>query len=95
MDIDIDSDPFSLSYGQKKLLSIYNILSISPKIILLDEPTAGLDKKNKELVINEIINMKSFRATVVIVSHDDKMLKILSERLIMVNMGRIIQNIYL
>jgi energy-coupling factor transporter ATP-binding protein EcfA2 len=43
---DISVDPFSLSYGQKKILTITATFLIEPKVILLDEPTAGLDLKN-------------------------------------------------
>lgn len=43
---ELSKDPFSLSYGQKKILSIVSTFLMEPKLILLDEPTAGLDTKN-------------------------------------------------
>ena len=63
---------YKLSEGEKKLVAIGTILSMRPQVFLLDEPTADLDEKNRERIIN-IINGLS--TSYVITSHDMELLK--------------------
>lgn len=65
-----DKHPYNLSGGEKKKVSISCILSISPEVILMDEPTAALDPKSKEYVKNLIKKFKDENKTVIFVTHD-------------------------
>lgn len=89
MNLDLNVDPFSLSFGQKKLLSIYSVLTIRPKVVMLDEPFLALDMKNKKIVINKINNLRKNKNTVIIVSHDEDMLNSICDRIIYFKKGRI------
>ena len=78
----------SLSGGQKQRLSIVRALLQKPDLLILDEPTVGLDNKNKEIILKKVKKL-SRNMTVIIVSHDkyvfkyaDSIYKINSQKLI-------------
>ena len=80
-----------LSNGEKRLVALASILVYNPKIILLDEPTIGLDYKNKKKVINIIKNLKNrYEKTIIIVSHEIDLLYELCDNLIVLSDGKII-----
>lgn len=81
----------SLSNGEKRLVAIASILIYNPKIILFDEPTIGLDYKNKKKVINLIKTLKNrYDKTIIVVSHDIDLLYSLCNDLIVLNDGKVI-----
>lgn len=86
-----DRSPHELSAGEQRKVAIASILIYEPEIIVLDEPTAGLDYKSK-LDILKIINMlKSMGKTIIIVSHDIEFLaKIPLDQVIVMDSGRIV-----
>lgn len=61
---------YHLSYGEKKRASIATVLSMNPKILLLDEPTGGLDPRSSSKFINLLYTLKSQGRTLLIVTHD-------------------------
>lgn len=66
-----DKSPFDISGGQKRRVAIAGVIVTRPKILILDEPTAGLDPKGKKEIISLIHFLKkSFCPTVVMISHD-------------------------
>lgn len=66
-----DRSPFELSGGQKRRVAIAGILAMTPEVLILDEPTAGLDPKGKKEILELIMSLKkSVLKTVVIISHD-------------------------
>ncbi len=65
-----DRHPYNLSGGEKKKVSIACILSIEPEVILMDEPTASLDPKSRNEVINLIKSFKEKGKTVILITHD-------------------------
>ena len=62
--------PFELSDGEKRRVSIAGILALNPKILVLDEPTAGLDPKGAENILNLFKKLNDDGITIVLVSHD-------------------------
>lgn len=83
-----DRCPHHLSFGEKKKVSIATILSMTPDIFLLDEPTANLDPVGKRKMIH---TLKSLKSTKIIASHDIEMLLELCDKAIVMNAGRIIK----
>lgn len=69
-----ERSPLELSGGQKRRVAIAGILAINPKVLVLDEPTAGLDPKKSKDMIDLFISLnKEFGTTIIIVSHDNEM----------------------
>ena len=80
-----------LSNGEKRLIAIASTLVYNPKLILFDEPTIGLDYKNKKKVINLIKNLKNrYEKTIIIVSHDIDLMYELCDDLIVLSNGKLI-----
>ena len=66
--------PLELSGGQKRRVAIAGIIACDPKIIVLDEPTAGLDPKGAREMIDLFVSLnREFNKTIIIVSHDNEM----------------------
>lgn len=82
---------YELSNGEKRLIAIASILIYNPKIILLDEPTIGLDYKNKKKILR-IINLLKNKCnkTIIIVSHDIDFIYKICDDLIVIDKGSLI-----
>ena len=82
--------PFELSGGQKKRVAIAGVLAMNPKILFLDEPTAGLDPKGRDEILDQISELHKARGiTIILVSHSMEDVAKYVERLIVVNRGQI------
>ena len=82
--------PFELSGGQKKRAAIAGVLAMNPKILILDEPTAGLDPKGRDEILDQISELHKVRGiTIILVSHSMEDVAKYVERLIVVNRGQI------
>jgi len=86
----LDKSPFELSGGQKKRLSIAEILVMRPEILIMDEPTAGLDPKGRDDVFSFVRKYhKSAGITTILVSHYMEDIARLVDRVIVLNKGSI------
>lgn len=86
----INSPSYDLSLGQKQRITIAGILSIKPKLIIMDEPTAMLDPEGKENIKNIVIKLKEKGFTIIYVTNIiDEIF--LSDRAIVLENGRIIK----
>lgn len=71
-----DKRPPQLSGGQRQRVAIARAFAKNPKVIIADEPTASLDQKNGELVVEHLFNInKNFKTTIIMASHDHMVLK--------------------
>ena len=78
--------PFDLSGGQKRRVAIAGVIAMEPKVLILDEPTAGLDPKGREQILNNIRTYQQAKhATVIMVSHSMEEIADSVERLVVVN----------
>ena len=66
----MDKHPYDLSGGEQQKLAFAKILLMQPKIILLDEPTKGIDAYSKKLLADILVSLKKQGITIVIVTHD-------------------------
>jgi len=92
LDKDIyDKSPFELSGGQKRRAAIAGVLAMRPKILILDEPAAGLDPKGREEILTQIKQMhETLGITVILVSHSMDDAARLTQRVIVLNYGKLL-----
>ncbi len=83
--------PSALSGGMRKRVSIARALAVSPRLILYDEPTAGLDPVLTEQIGRVIADLKKLRITSIVVTHDLNLGFHVADRLGMVHEGRLIE----
>ena len=82
--------PFELSGGQKRRVAIAGVLAMEPEILIMDEPTAGLDPRGRDEIFAQIKNLHSKMGnTVVIVSHSMEDIAKLTDRLAVIADGRV------
>ncbi|EGD51745.1 ABC transporter related protein [Thermoanaerobacter ethanolicus JW 200] len=85
-----DKSPFEVSGGQKRRIAIAGILAMKPKILILDEPTAGLDPKGKEEILNKIKEIHDkYKMITILVSHSMEDIARFADKIIVMNKGRI------
>ena len=85
-----NKSPFELSGGQKRRVAIAGVLAMNPEIIVLDEPTAGLDPKGRDKILNRIKELHDNTGIgVVLVSHSMEDVANYAQRLIVINNGKI------
>ncbi len=86
-----DISPFELSGGQKRRVAIAGVLAMEPKVLILDEPTAGLDPKGRDDILKEIKLLHSKRnITILLVSHSMEDIAKLVDRVIVMSKGKIV-----
>ena len=82
--------PFELSGGQKKRVAIAGVLAMNPKILILDEPTAGLDPKGRDDILDQIAELHKVRGiTIILVSHSMEDVARYVDRIIVMNKGQV------
>ena len=85
-----DKSPFELSGGQKRRVAIAGVLAMKPDILILDEPTAGLDPKGRDEILNQIkVVQQTYGTTIILVSHSMDDVSRLVSRLIVMNRGEV------
>ncbi len=83
--------PFDLSGGQKRRVAIAGVLAMKPDILVLDEPTAGLDPKGRDEILDQIAALhKETDITVILVSHSMEDVAKYVERIIVMNKGSVL-----
>ncbi|WP_163195140.1 energy-coupling factor transporter ATPase [Clostridium thermarum] len=86
-----DKSPFELSGGQKRRVAIAGVVAMEPKVLILDEPTAGLDPKGRDEILQQIKNLHNeYGMTIILVSHSMEDVAKLADRIIVMDKGKAI-----
>ena len=82
--------PFDLSGGQKRRVAIAGVLAMKPEVLILDEPTAGLDPKGRDEILDQIARLREETGmTVILVSHSMEDVAKYVDRIIVMNKSRV------
>jgi energy-coupling factor transport system ATP-binding protein len=84
------TSPFMLSGGERKRVALASVLAWNPKILILDEPTIGQDYQQKEKLRQFILQMKTQRKTIIIVTHDVEFVAECNPRVLLMREGKIV-----
>lgn len=85
-----NKSPFDLSGGQKRRVAIAGVIAMEPKILILDEPTAGLDPKGRDDILEQIKKLHDeYKMTIILVSHSMEDVGKLAGRIIVMNNGKV------
>ena len=85
-----DASPFELSGGQKRRAAIAGVLAMKPAVLILDEPTAGLDPQGRDEILNLISDMHTrYKNTIILVSHSMEDVANYVDRIIVMDKGRV------
>jgi energy-coupling factor transport system ATP-binding protein len=83
--------PFELSGGQKRRVAIAGVLAMEPEVLILDEPTAGLDPKGRDELLEQLAKLhKERNMTIILVSHSMEDVANYAERILVMDKGKIL-----
>ena len=84
----LEKSPFDLSGGEKRRVAIAGVIAMDPNVLVLDEPTAGLDPMGREILLSQIVNYHKQRGnTVLLVSHTMEDIARVADRILVMNRG--------
>lgn len=84
-----EQSPFELSGGQKRRVAIAGVLAMNPEVLILDEPTAGLDPKGRDEILDQVEKLHEANGmTIILVSHSMEDMARYAERLLVMNHGK-------
>ncbi|GKX28424.1 energy-coupling factor transporter ATP-binding protein EcfA2 [Vallitalea longa] len=85
-----EKSPFELSGGQKRRVAIAGVLAMEPDVLILDEPTAGLDPRGRDEILDELVKLhQELGITVILVSHSMEDVGKYVERIIVMDKGKV------
>lgn len=85
-----DRSPFELSGGQRRRIAIAGVIAMKPEVLILDEPTAGLDPMGRDEILNQIKKLHlKYKITVILVSHSMEDIAKLVDQIIVMDKGKI------
>jgi len=86
-----DKSPFEISGGQKRRVAIAGVVAMQPQVLILDEPTAGLDPKGRDDILNKIVELyKENNITIILVSHSMEDVAKVANRILVMDKGKCI-----
>ena len=86
----LQGSPFDLSGGQKRRVAIAGIIAMMPKVLVLDEPCAGLDPEGRELILSQVKNYhQQTGGTVILVSHSMEDIANYADKVVVLNSGHV------
>jgi branched-chain amino acid transport system ATP-binding protein len=80
----------TLSYGEQRRLEIARALATEPKLLLLDEPTAGMNSAEKQQIMDEIVKLDESGLSILIIEHDMRFIMGLCREITVLNFGSVI-----
>ena len=85
-----EKSPFDLSGGQKRRVAIAGVIAMEPKVLILDEPTAGLDPKGRDDILGQIKKLHDdYNMTIIIVSHSMEDVAEIANKVVVMNKGEV------
>lgn len=84
-----EKSPIGLSGGEKRRAAIAGVLAMRPKILMLDEPTAGLDPQGREKLLNQLMVLKG-KLTLIFISHSMEEISKIADRILVLSQGRLV-----
>jgi energy-coupling factor transport system ATP-binding protein len=89
----LDASPFELSGGQKRRVAIAGVLAMKPEVLILDEPTAGLDPKGRDGILEQIKKLhEESGITIILVTHSMEDIANYADRIFVMNRGELVMN---
>lgn len=85
------TEPFNLSRGQRQRLCLACLIALNPEILILDEPTTGLDYKECMMMMNRIKQLNENGTTVIMVCHDMEVVLDFAKTVVVMNRGQILE----
>lgn len=87
-----DRSPFDLSGGQQRLVALAGVLATSPKILVLDEVTAGLDPKASETIMTVLERLQGEGVTIILITHDEEEVIRLADQALLMDQGHMVSH---
>ena len=87
-----DRSPFDLSGGQKRRVAIAGVLAMDPKVLVLDEPTAGLDPAGRDEMYSLIANIREKTPTIIMISHNMDEISRHADRILVMDGGKLVMD---
>lgn len=84
-----DKSPLELSGGEKRRAAIAGVLAMKPRILMLDEPTAGLDPQGREKLLNQLMVLKG-KLTLIFISHSMEEISKVADRILVLSQGKLV-----
>ena len=86
----LEKSPFELSGGEKRRAAIAGVIAMDPDVLILDEPTAGLDPRGRDVLLSQIVSYHEVRHnTILLVSHSMEDIARTADRVLVMNSGRV------
>lgn len=87
----LQKSPFELSGGEKRRVAIAGVMAMQPEVLILDEPTAGLDPRGRDMILQQILDyQKQNQTTVLLVSHNMEDIARSAKKVLVMNRGQIV-----
>jgi energy-coupling factor transport system ATP-binding protein len=86
----MDRSPFELSGGEQRRVAIAGVLALNPEILIMDEPSAGLDPQGREAILKDLDELAEAGKTVILISHDMESVARIADRLMIMSEGRML-----
>lgn len=87
---DGDGDPFSMSRGERQRIALASVLAVRPQVLILDEPTTGLDYRECMQIMGIISELNQKGVTVIMVTHDMEIVSDFAKRVLLLGGGRLL-----
>lgn len=88
-----NKSPFDISGGQKRRVAIAGVVAMEPKVLILDEPTAGLDPKGRDEILGELQKLhKAYNMTIILVSHSMEDVAKVADKIFVMDEGKCVLN---